>query len=414
MKTTLLIALLQFAVPGLRAQEFSTSTMRPLTLGEAYRLSEARSEALAQQAEGIKQLEAAERGLAAAFRPSFDLKASQSKQQNSLSASKGYLYGSYSLFSGMRDYIAAKAAAARSDAARLGLERARQQLYLGVAQAHLNLFGAQREATIRQEQLAVAARRIAELEARADIGRSRRSEVVAARTQLAQDKASFLDAVSAERLAQQALRFLTGLEDDLAPARVAVSRQAELSEYQALALRRPDLRALRRSKEAYDYLSEIADRGMWPSVDLTADYYAVRRPMPAPPARWDGAIALTVPLYNGGASAAGRAAAAAARRSAALAEQAAARQALSDVRSAFDEHRYAALREQSLAEALALASENAAYQQEDYKLGLVTNLDVLNALNTVLQTRLALSQARINSAYTLLRLESAAGLEAKE
>ena len=135
----LITALFALLSCGLQAQEFSTATMRPITLSEAYMLSLAKSEQLAQQAEGISQLEAAERLLDASFRPSLGINASQSKQQGSASATKGYLSGSYSLYSGMRDYISLKAAAARTKAAELDLARARQQLYLGVAQAYLNL-----------------------------------------------------------------------------------------------------------------------------------------------------------------------------------------------------------------------------------------------------------------------------------
>ncbi len=413
MKTIVLLSITLLAAP-LGAQELSTATMRQIKLGEAYDLALVRSEALARQDEGIKQLEAAERLISAAFRPSVDLNASQSKQQNSPSATRGYVTGSYRLFAGMRDYISAKAAAAGTGAARLNLERARQQLYLDTAQAYLDLLGAQQEAAIRRDQMGVTERRIAELEARADIGRSRKSEVAAARAQLAQDKASYLASLSSERLAQQALKFLTGLDADLAPADFSLTRDNTLDEYLKLALRRPDLAAARKSAEAYDYLADLQDHNLWPTVDLSADYYAVRRPMPAPASRWDGAIALNLPLYTGGAAAAQRESAYAARRAAALALQQAERQALSDVRAAYDGHRYAGLQADSLRDALSLALDNARYQQEDYRLGLVTNLDVLSALNTVLQTRLALSQARIQRNWTLISLETAAGLEAKQ
>lgn len=70
---TVLFALLPAELP---AQEFSTAAMRPRTLGEACSLSLAKSGQLARQGEGIKQLEAAERLLSAAFRPSFDVKGS--------------------------------------------------------------------------------------------------------------------------------------------------------------------------------------------------------------------------------------------------------------------------------------------------------------------------------------------------
>ena len=414
MKLLLLAVFLSIPSQALKAQEFSTATMRPITMGETYKLSLAKSETLAQQTEGIKQLEAAESLISAAFRPFFDFNASQSKQQNSPSSTKAYFSGGYSLFSGMKDYISAKAAASRTGAAKMDLERARQQLYLNAAQEYLNLLLAQQAVFIRLEQMQVTSKRITELETRANIGRSRKSEVVAAKTQLAQDRANYLAAATAERLAQQALMFITGLDTDLAPKEFSISRDAALDEYLKLALLRPDLAARRKSLESYNYLAEVQDHNLWPTVDLSANYYVVRRPMPSPVNRWDGAIALNVPLYTGGAAQAQKDSAYAARRSAALELQLAERQALTDVRSAYEERKYSLLQTVSLQEALALASDNARYQQEDYKMGLVTNLDVLTALNAVLQTRLALSQARAGEIFSLVNLETAAGLEAKQ
>ena len=414
MKTVLTAVLFALFPRELPAQEFPAADMRSITLAEACSLSLAKSEQLAQQGEGIKQLEAAERLLNAAFRPSFDVNASQYKQQNSPSVTKGYLSGSYSLFSGMRDYISVKAASAFTRAAELDLDRARQRLYLDVAQAYLYLLTAQREVLIRREQLEVTGKRIAEIEARVRIGRSRKSEAVAIKTQLAQDKAGYLNAAAGERLAQQALMFLTGLDRDLLPAGIPLHRDAALDFYLKAALSRPDLAARRKLLEVSGYLLDVQDRNLWPAVTLSANYYVLRDPMPAPVNRWDGTLALRIPLYDGGAAPARRQAAYSAKRSAALALQLAERQALTEVRSAYEEYKYSALQTASLEEAMVLASENAAYQQEDYKLGLVTNLDVLNALNTVQQTRLALSQAHLAEVWTLLKLESAAGLEMKK
>ncbi len=411
MKYILMPVLLALSPCRLPAQELSTAAMRPIGLGEAYALSLAKSEQLAQQGEGIKQLEAAEQLLNAAFRPSFDANASQYKQQNSASSTKGYLSGSYSLFSGMRDYISAKAAAAKTRAAELDLARARQQLYLGVAQAYLNLLSAQREVFIRREQLEVTGKRITELEARVEIGRSRKSEAVAIKTQLAQDKAAYLSASAGERLAQQALMFLTGLDADLLPDGIPARREAAIETYLKTVLMRPDLAARRKALEASGYLLDVQDRNLWPTLTVSADYYVVKNPMPAPVNRWDGTLALKIPLYDGGAGPALRQAAYSGRRSAALALQLAERQAITEVRSAYEEFKYSSLQTASLEDALLLATDNKNYQEEDYKMGLVTNLDVLSALNTVQQTRLALSQAHIQETWTLLKLETAAGLE---
>ena len=414
MKKIFLIAALAALPATLPAQEFSTATMRPITLGETYTLALAKSEQLAQQGEYIKQLDAAERLMNASFRPSFDFNVSHSKQQNASDSTGGRLSGAYSLFSGMRDYIAVKASSARTGAAKLELDRARQQLYLSAAQAYLDLLAVQREVSIRKEQLTVTAKRIAELETRADIGRSRKSEVVAAKTQLAQDKASFLDAASSERGAQQALMFLTGLDTDLAPAELTTRMEAPLEFYLKLALTRPDLAASRKTLEAYGYLADIEDHNLWPAVSLSADYYVLRKPLPDPANRWDAGAALNIPLYTGRYAQGRRDSAYSIKRSAALSLQLSERQALSEVRAAYDEFKYAVLTAASLEEALTLASANAGYQEEDYKLGLVTNLDVLSAINAVQQTRLALSNSRALEILTLLKLETAAGLEARQ
>lgn len=395
------------------AQDFSTATMRSLTMAETYSLALGRSEDLAARGEGLAELAAAERELGSAFRPAFDFNASFSKEQERDASSRGYFSASYGLFSGMRDYISLKAAAARSGAARLDLERARQKLYLSAAQAYLNLLAAQRELFIRAEQLAVTARRIEELESRAAIGRSRRSEVISARSQLAQEKAAFLAAASAERQAQQVLKFISGLSEDLSPAPIPLRLRAGLEAYSRLALERPDVQARRAQADAAGYLEQAQARAGWPGVTLAADYYVLRDPMPEPENRWNAGVFLKVPLYNGGALKARADAASAARRAAGLALDLARREALSEVRSAYDEYTFAARQADSLEEALALAGENARYQQEDYRMGLVNNLDVLSALNTVQQTRLALSQAQARTSLALIKLETAAGAELK-
>ncbi|OGR81270.1 MAG: hypothetical protein A2X32_13785 [Elusimicrobia bacterium GWC2_64_44] len=409
----LLSAIIFFTPWASSALGLPAAAPRPLSLGETYALAAARSEALALQAEGAAQLDAAERQLAAAFRPAFDFNASLSKQQNADTAARGYFSGSYNIFSGMRDYMAAKAASEKTAAARLDLERARQQLYLSAAQAYLGLQAAQREAQIREDQLEVTARRISELEARAAIGRSRRSEVISAKAQLAQDKAAHLSALSAERLAQQALKFLTGLQEDLAPAALPARLAADLPAYLDLAARRPDLEARRRDAAAAGFLSEVQELGGRPAVNLLANYYVLRTPRPDPVNRWDAGAFLSVPLYTGGLLRGRKEAAWAGKRSAQTALDLALRQALSDVRSAYDDYEFSSRQAESLAEALALADENARYQVEDYKLGLVNNLEVLSALNTAQQTRLALSQAQARKTLALIKLETAAGAEIK-
>ncbi len=194
---------------------------------------------------------------------------------------------------------------------------------------------------------------------------------------------------------------------------VPTRAEADLETYLKAVLSRPDLDARRKSLEASGYLLDAQDRNLWPSVTVSADYYVIRNPMPKPVNRWDGALAVNIPLYDGGAAQAQRQAAYSAKRTAELTLQLAERQALTDVRAAYENFKYAALQTASLENALALATQNANYQEEDYKLGLVTNLDELSALNSVQQARLSLSQAEVRERLTLLQLEVAGGVEEK-
>jgi len=396
---------------AVRAQAPQAAPERPLSLDEAYTLALAKSETLAIGKEGLDQLEAARRRLASAFRPSLELGFSHRKRQNYEAEDAGYLSAGYSLFSGMRDYIALKAASASSGAAELDLARARQELYLGVADAYFGLLSARKEKAIRNELLEVTRRRVAELEARVELGRSRKSEAAAAKAQLAQDKAGFLEAAAAERLGQEAMSFLTGLPAGIVPAGVPAGKDEGLETYLKSSLSRPDVAAKRRSLEAYGHLRRIQDRNTWPSVSVSGDYYALRHPKPDPDQDWTAGLVLSLPLYTGGAAGAMRASAASAERAAELALKLAERRTGSEVRSAYEEFRYAGLRRASLQEAADLAAENERYQESDYKLGLVTNLDVLNAINSMQQTRLALSQAETREALAFIRLRTAAGME---
>ncbi|MCM2268446.1 MAG: TolC family protein [Elusimicrobiales bacterium] len=381
---------------------------RSLTLDEAFRLALETSEALAIDEQGIKQLEALEAQRRATFRPEIYGLASQTAAQGAPGRAQAALNLSYNLFSGLRDYLAAKAAGARTDAARLQLARARQALYLDVASAYADLSARRRQIAVRSAQLEVAAGRIKELEGRAAIGRSRQSEVVAARAQLAQDEASLAAELSGENSAQLAMSFLTGLEGPLDPAGPPVAGLEPLEPYLAAARSRADVAAARQELKAAQAEARVRGRLGLPSLDLSANYY-LKRPAPNESDRWDAGLTLSVPLYTGGYNAAAENQYSAQALAAASAAARAERAAVTEVRQAYSalEHSLAVIR--SLQKALALAEENARLQAKDYTYGLVTNLDVLNSQNAVLQTALNLEAAAAGAAMAQARLEAAAG-----
>lgn len=398
-----------FACPVLAAEPQA----RRLTLDEAFRLAAQKSETLAVSGVGVKQLEAAQSQFRSALRPGLSGIASETLADGSGSKAQAAINLTYSVFSGMRDYIAVRASGLRTEAARLELARARQNLYLGVAAAYINLAALRQEVSVRRAQLGVTAGRIKELEDRAAIGRSRQGEVLASKAQLAQEEASLAAALSDENSAQLELSFLTGLEGEVSPEAAPAPALPDLQPCLAKARSRFDVAAARRELEASELDADAQARLNWPSLDLGANYY-LKRPAPAQDSRWDAGLTLRVPLYSGGyndaAAAQAGARASAAKLSLALTERAAA----IEVRQAHSALGHSLSVIASLEKALALADENSILQAKDYVYGLVTNLEVLNALNTVLQTRLNLDQAKARAALAAERLATAAGYAGSE
>jgi len=401
------LALLAALTLPLYAQEDGA---RSVTLDDAYKLALARSEELAASAEGVKQLEYAERQIRSAFRPSLYGFASETVGDGIGGRAQAGVALDYSLFSGMRDYLAAKSAKLRSEAAALALARAREGLYRDTARAYINLYELGAEIRIRREQLKIAEDRLRELRSRAAIGRSRRSEVVEARARIAQDEAALQAALSDEEGARFTFAFVTGLEGEPRLAELPAPPPGPVGTYLARAAVRRDVAAARKALEAAETEAKAGDRLLWPALDLSADYY-LKRPSPNRDKDWEAALSLKLPFYTGGyASSAAeeyRSRAEAARLSLRLAQ----RTADDEIKRAHSALGRAIAVSDSLEKALGLALENSELQAADYKNGLVTNIDVLNAQNSVLQTALSLEQARSRAAYAAVELEIAAGTE---
>ncbi|HAM36464.1 MAG TPA: hypothetical protein DEB40_13100 [Elusimicrobia bacterium] len=402
-KTAILAFCMTLAPSVLPAQQ-----ARVISLAEAYRLSLAKSETLAQDAEGIKELEAAERLIRSAFLPALTGLGTESSADRSQGKGQAGLNLNYELFSGMRDYISARASALKTEAARLGLARAKQALYLNVAQACINLSSVRQELAVRQGQLGVSTNRIKELQGRESVGRSRKSEVVAAQAQLAQDESALQNALGREKIAQLELGFLTGLEADLAPEPLPLPENYALGPYLRLAQTRFDVEAARMTLEAARLGADAERHLRWPSLNVGANYY-FKRPAPYRNVDWDAGLTLSLPLFSGGAIGAAVDQAQARGAAAEYALALAARRAATEVNEAFStlEHSLATL--DSLKKALVLAEDNARMQSRDYTYSLVTNLDVLNAQNALLQTKLGLEQARAQACWAGVRLEVAGG-----
>ncbi|MBI3563915.1 MAG: TolC family protein [Elusimicrobia bacterium] len=413
MVTLALAALLAAPVPA------AASDAKPVALDEAYAAALKRSEELAQRGYTYAQIQAQIDELWSVVKPRLQLNATHSWQDTPgagvnfpLPANQDTVAvnGHQPIFAGLRDFLAVRAARAQGESAELALTRAKHVLYQDVAKAYLDLLQARRAVATREAESKLTEGRIKELENFVDLGRSRRSEVLAAQAQHAQDEADLASALGDERLRQAALRFLTGLDDDLAPAEVASpDAPGEVAPFLERAARRPDVEAARKDLEYADTFVTMQGRQYWPTVGVDGNYY-LRRPQNfSKNVHWDAALTAVLPIYNGGLIAAQVREAKAQRGVREQALTLALRKAELEVRQAHADLLSDLAVLAALQRALGLAQANAKAQAEDYRHGLVTNIDVLTSLTTVQNTELRLDQARLRAFDDRVRLETAAG-----
>lgn len=408
-----LTALLAASVPA------AASDAKPLTLDQAYAAALKRSEELAQRGYAYAQVQAQIAELWSAVKPRLQIAGSHSWQDTPgagvnfpLPANQDTVAvnGHQPIFAGLRDFLAVRAARAQGESAELALARAEQRLYQDVAKGYLDLLQARLAVATREAQAALTAGRIKELENFVELGRARRSEILAAQALHAQDEADLAAAVGDERLRQAGLRFLTGLEEDLAPAEVASpAAPGEVAPYLERSSRRPDVEAARKDLESADTYVTMQGRQYWPTVGVDGNYY-LRRPQNfMKNIHWDATLSAVLPIYNGGLIAAQVREAKAQRGVREQALALALRKAELEVRQAHADLLSDLAVVAALQKALDLARANAKAQAEDYRHGLVTNIDVLTSLTTVQNTALRLDDARLRAFDDQVRLDVAAG-----
>ena len=314
-----------------------------------------------------------------------------------------------SLFSGGAAYHGLKAADYAHEAASFERKQSELDLYEEVATAFYQLLILKSDVANLKEQEDLLRKRLDFLRQRARIGRTKSSDVLAARSQLARVSAQLLGARSEFRVADNRFRWLTGLKDlselrdewQDKPLSVPQRETAELMQLPLIQAREADL-------EAAGHLEGVAFGAYLPSAALEGNYYLDRAGIISQ-SKWDVNLTLRWELYSGGNTLAQR-------------RIRAAEKSLTELRLADDRKRlrtdFEAKSEQvrlrietvaALEEAERLAKRNYELQQQEFRRGLVSNLDVLQALDDYLTTRRTLARERFNARLDWVRLQLLTG-----
>lgn len=394
-----------------------------ITLAEAFDLALRHSEQIAISSEAVVELDARIQEFASRARPQLSLSASELLQDvpngeqgllsvvNRRSLPEAKVSLRQPLFSGWREFLAVKAARAQGEAAALGLERAKNLLYLDVALAYYGLLTVQLEIRTRLAVTETAKKRVEELKAREAVGRSRESEVLAAEVQLARIEGQIARAKATERAARETLLFIMGIQllnENVNLSEPTLPSQLDpMESFLRRAGERADVEAERHKLRFSEFDLSIARRSGWPTIGLDSNYYLKRAGF-QDGIRWDALFSLELPLYSGGALRARRLQAESRLRAAQQTLSLAARRAELEIRSAYQDLESGLETAEVLEKAARLAETNANVQSREYLLGRVSNLEVLDSLSALQESRLDWEQARVEALLAQAKLEVAA------
>lgn len=356
---------------------------KSLSWPEAVALARENNPELRAAAASVRAAEAQEGSARAGFLPKISgslsaTRANSVTNNTSLPASTTYaasLSGSQNLFAGLQDAARVRQAEANSGAsaaealiatARISFELKSAFEGLNYSQSYLAL--AEQIKKRRQENY-----RLVQL--RFESGRENKGSVLLSQAYLAQAGLDHLQATNARRTASANLARALGLDDPQIELKgeVPTTEPGSREDFTRIARSTPDfLRSQAQAASAGEAIT-IARAGYFPSLDLTGSYGRNDNSFfPSGPDRWQAALTLSVPFFNGGRDYYGARAAAASFESAALKSEDTARATAANLTEAFTSFQEAAEKlkvDQSFRDAATVRAEIA---RTKYNNGLLT------------------------------------------
>ncbi|MCX5866626.1 MAG: TolC family protein [Proteobacteria bacterium] len=397
------------------AAEEKAAPLGALDLRQCYERALKQSENIAISEEVIRQAEEQYRQTWAQIPPRLSFQWQelyQDPSQTKLRQPQGAFKLQLPALTGYREMAALRSATAITRRREYEMKRAEQSLLVDVAQAFWNVIQIENQIQVTKSQQALMQDRIKELSERERIGRSREAEVVAAQSQLAGIEANREELEQARVLARESLAFFTGADKDvpLADTIPLPDQPNDLSRYLDSARQRPDILAQKEVMATSQAAVKVARSGHYPNLSINTNYYPVREGNQGQgPIKWDFMAAIEVPLYSWGQVQSSIREANSRLRATELALKLQERQVETEVRNAWDSLR-AFLSELNYYEkVVALADRNYKLQAGDYRRGLVSNLEVLQALTDLYAARLRRDQVQYAAKLNAIRLAVAAG-----
>ena len=295
------------------------------------------------------------------------------------------------LFKGGAGYYGLQIAKALPKIAELELRQNEQDLSISVSESFFAVLRQERDITYTAEQLSLLRERIADIRKRIQIGRSKKTDLLSLESSLSRVQSQFNASQSELLDTQRQLRSLLGPQSVLTLKEPATAYQELPNNWEQLLSETPQIKAQELLLSRLHYEQKSARSEYLPEVNLTGNYYLDRAGVLAD-SKWDVSLEASWQIFSGGASRADN-------QIKSLEVQKQTNILAETKRSLFDWYatkiRVLTKRQEELRgleDALRLANDNYLEHRKELNAGLVSSLDVLRALEDLLEVKKALNQ----------------------
>jgi len=320
---------------------------------------------------------------------------------------------SYTILNGGQNWNAVGASSAGVAAKKETLARNYQTIYQSVAQAFYQVLQYEGDMYIQADLIDALSARVDDLRDRVKLGRSRPAEMLQAQTDLADAKVTYEKQRGSLNAAKETLAFYIGIPSGYFTLKETVPfpTAAQLENYVQNSLKRPDVLSQLESLRQAERNLSVAQGQLWPTVTANGNYLASQDPVSN---QIDGTMTIEVsmPIFDGGLILGQIHQNKEIVRQSRLNVQQLQRTSDEDTRTAYANFNASVAQVIVLREAALLAAKNIEAQVEDYRKGVVSNLDVLIALRDYQTARQGLHDANMQARLNLINLHVAAGTAA--
>jgi outer membrane protein len=327
--------------------------------------------------------------------------------------SQSHVTMNYTVFNGGQNWNNVGASDAAIAAKRQTLARDYQTIYQSVAQAFYNVLQYQGDLVIQHDLIESLQARVDDLKQRVNLGRSRPSESLQAQTDLANARVTAEQQKGSLNAAKETLAFYVGIPSDQFQLKETQKfpTAGQLETYIAKSTDRPDVLSQLESLRQAERNLSAAKGQLLPTITAQGDFLASQDPATN---SIDATMTLqaSLPIFDGGLIIAQIHQNKELVRQSALNVEQLKRTADQDTRTAYANFNASVAQVVVLREAAILAAKNFEAQVEDYRRGVVSNLDVLTALQDYQTARVQLHNANMQARLNLINLHVAAGTAA--